>query len=121
MKDMTGGLVAVLLAAVAIPAGVAQAPDWWLVYGDRAREASFVDLATLREGAGGTRVTMLVDRAGSARRSAITVDCAVEAAAPAAPAGVPAFVCGCQAYRDGHGLDIRDIPPAELARLHFQG
>ena len=101
-------------SVLATPAMAQTEPDWWLVYAkDRSGPAQFVDLSTIK----GTQVSLLtVDKAGKEQRSATNVDCT----GTPEPRTLPAFVCGSEAYRRQNGLNIRDFPPAQLARIYFQ-
>lgn len=111
-------IVTLIGLAAASPLAAQPAPtDWWLVYGaDGAASVQFIDLAAIGRTATGARVDILaVDRAGKKSRRAVTIDCADARD----ERSVLAFVCGTDAYRAHNGLNIRDFPPAALAKIYF--
>lgn len=121
MIRMKTAMLAIALAAGFGTPAAAQAgdgPDWWLVYGqDRSGPVRFVDLAAARATPHGTEITVLtVDAQGREQRRTATIDCAD---APE-PGSLPAFICGTEGYRQKSGLNIRDFPPAELARIYLR-
>lgn len=119
----TAFIAAFLSIAAASPAMAQQdSADWWLVYGkDGAATAQFIDLAAIQRTAGRANVTILaVDRAGKEQRHAVVIRCDDAKGADAKDgASVPAFVCGTDAYRAQNGLNVRDFPPAALAKIYF--